>query len=256
MIEENYESRMKYEHVVRPLSLILLPRGISVKGKQNKIEKGANIIVANHPTDVADVAALVRLYRKQLYFIANSDHFYPSKLNWHIRKQIKRNYHILSPFLLPITSLVIYKSFLNSCSRYIKEIGSIPIDVHGNGIYNGDFVRISKQRLLDNLPLVFLQFNLRNALRNVPSEYDPTNKEIKPFLIGAPKLALKVFEEYNIDVPITPISIKGTSKFSVAPIKVNIGESIYPSAYVNKEKPAEFLRQDLEKKVVELYHKF
>jgi len=252
MTKENYESRMKYEHVIRPLSLILLPRGISVKGRQNKIEKGANIIVANHPTDVADVAALVRLYPKQLYFIANSDHFYPSKLNWHIRKQIKRNYSILSPFLLPITSSVIYKSFLNSFSRSIKEIGSIPIDVRGNSMGNGDFIRISKQYLLDNLPLVFLQFNLRNA----PSEYDPTNKEIKPFLMGAPKLALKVFEEYNMDIPITPISIKGTSKFSMAPIKMNIGAPIYPSAYINKEKPAEFLRQDLEKKVVELYHEF
>ncbi len=252
MSKENYESRLKYEHVIRPLSLILLPRGISVKGKQNKIEEGANIIVANHPTDVADVAALVRLYQKQLYFITNSDHFYPSKLNWHIRKQIKRNCSIFSPFLLPITSSVVYKSFLNFFSKSIKEIGSIPIDVRGNGIYNGDFIRISKQNLLDNLPLVFLQFNLKN----IYSEYDPTNKEIKPFLIGAPKLALKVFEEYNMNIPITPISIKGTSKFSVAPIKVNIGTSIYPSTYVNKEKPAEFLRQDLEKKVVELYHEF
>ncbi len=258
------KARKLYDKRARPLAgLTVVGNGLSWNGLKNKVEKGPNLIVANHPGIYKDIGLLIALYQRQLFFLANKEIFTKKDFD----KLIRNSVNMICKKNFPSFGLSIGNNFnffssalrlgiVKYVSSRIADVGSIPVSINGKNSNSG-YKQIVEKYLLNNLAVVVMQ---PNKDENV-SRYDKYNKEIKEFRYGASKIAYNMKTKYDLDIPVTPISIKGTSGFFFEPlgrIKVNIGEPIYISEkkYWEKANPVKNFKEGLEQIVVELYHDF
>ncbi|MBW2990483.1 hypothetical protein KY348_02130 [Candidatus Woesearchaeota archaeon] len=264
------KARKIYDKKARPVaSFAIVENRFSWKGAKNKVEEGLNIVVSNHPGAHKDIASLIALYLRQLSFLANQEIFTQSEFDKLIRNYVKEFCDdkfkkvllakvisdSLNLLLTPIRLLIV-----NYISPKMADSGTIPVSIRKkNG--NSDYKQIVESYLLNDLAVVFMQHNKNRK----PSSYDPRNHEIREFTYGAPKAAYDLLMNHDINVPVTPISIKGTSGFWFKPfgqIKVNIGEPMFIKDYLtgltssSERRTLYEFKNALEKRVVELYHQF
>jgi 1-acyl-sn-glycerol-3-phosphate acyltransferase len=251
-------SKRIYNRAARFLAgIFTLDNRFEFKGLENKF-KGRKIIVAPHLGKQKDIATTIITYHdEQLFYVANEKVFSEEGLDYLVNKNLRKWFGFLGPWKenLIIALTPVRYAFVKYISSRIKDVGMIPVNVEGKG--NGDYKKLAEQYLLEDRPLVFHQHNSKHT----PSKYHP---ELEGFKMGAPKLAYDMLVKYGLDVPLVPISIKGSKGLFVPfrKIKVNIGKPLYISHYASNpeytgsKNAVVAMKEDLEQTVARLYDEF
>jgi 1-acyl-sn-glycerol-3-phosphate acyltransferase len=242
-IEEELRKKMP---VIKGLSSIaLLGKRIVVKGQENFVKQGPNIIVGNHIGSYKDIATLFKVVPRQIFFTANESIFDKDKFNLLIRKHAQRHLKkfglFLDLFLTPLKSL-----FVNYISTNIGKVGAIPVDLYRK---KSLAMEQCQKYLKKGKAIITLQG------RGIIQKREP-NPYVSYFRKGASLLAYNLYKEERISVPVTPLAIFGTHFPFLIPakIKVNIGEAMHIKPYFTGEisVTVDRFRDALEKRVNDL----
>ncbi|MGD2294320.1 MAG: lysophospholipid acyltransferase family protein [Candidatus Aminicenantes bacterium] len=221
--EEEYHRL--FHIVARISSFALLGKKVIVKGKENFVKIGPNIIVGNHIGSFKDIAALVEIVPRPMFFIANQMIFNKKELNFLIRKHLKRN---LKDFGLAIDLILrpLKTLFVNFITENIPKVGTIPVD-----IYQGKKQAIKKcQEYLEKGRTIIALQGRGRIMKGDPHPY------VHEFRKGASIMSYNLYTEKSLSVPVTPLAFFGTHKSFVTPakVKVNVGEPMYIADYMEK----------------------
>ena len=212
----------RFEPVIKRLSnLALLGKKIVVKGRENFIKSGPNIIIGNHIGTFKDIALLFRIVPRPIFFTANKMIFEKDEFNYLIKKHLRRHLKMFSPaielFLNPIRSYLV-----NYISTNIGKIGTIPVDIYQKKRLA---LRVCQDYLRKGRAIIALQ----GRGRIIKSSVHPY---ISPFRRGVAVMAYNLLQE-GIKVPVTPVAMFGTHIPFLVPakIKINVGRAMYISDY-------------------------
>ncbi len=215
----------RFKPVIKVLTMVsLLGKKIAVKGKENLVKTGPNIIVANHIGSFKDVAVLFKIIPRPIFFSANKMLFTKEGLNFLIKKYTQINFGKLGAIFyaacFPSRELLV-KFVTNN----ISKTGTIPVDLYSSRTNRNKLLfKKWKEYLLNDKVVVVLQG------RGTPtSTIKRNNYYMYPFKKGFAVIA-SLLHEKETSVPITPIAITGAQKAWGIPgkIKVNIGRPVYP----------------------------
>jgi len=116
-------------NVRRLCNIALFGKKLVVKGKENFIKEGPNIIIGNHVGAFKDIAALLKVVPRPVFFTANKMIFNRDEFSWLIRKHLKRHLKKFGLFVdLAITP--IKTVLINFVSANITRVGTIPVDLY------------------------------------------------------------------------------------------------------------------------------
>ncbi|MEA2006272.1 MAG: lysophospholipid acyltransferase family protein [Acidobacteriota bacterium] len=217
------EELEKIEPVVRRLcNFALLGKKIEVQGQENFVEKGPNIIVGNHIGSYKDIAILLKIVPRPIFFIANRKVFNREDFNFLIRHHLKCHLKDFGLFLdlvlKPIKSL-----FVNFISSNIGKVGTIPVDLtSGKGIA----IEKCQENLKQGRAIIALQ-----GYGQIIESYK--NPFMSPFRKGASLISYNLYTQEDNLVPVTPVAVLGTQRPFLVPgrIIVKIGEPLYITDY-------------------------
>ncbi|MBN2458776.1 1-acyl-sn-glycerol-3-phosphate acyltransferase [Candidatus Woesearchaeota archaeon] len=281
--KETHEEREKriYDHEARFLAAQVIGKNrLTWSGLENKITEGPNIIVGNHPGYQEDISVIISLYpERMLRFTANKELFEKEEVNELIKRTVvssSRKYFrkMLGKRLYEAADVAgdVFAEFFNFISGPIRNpwakylssrinaVRAIPVNVLGTNSTNWKDVAASY--LQKGEAVVFLQYNKDKKdkdlkiRKHVRSKYLPEGETgVDEFKYGAFKLAQYMKEQYGMDVPVTPVSIKGTKFFSLPfkKIKVTFGEPLFIAPYMSEPDPKVALKEKAEKIVVGMY---
>jgi len=214
--EEEYRRIEKFVDFIT--KFFLLPKKIDVRGRENFVLEGPNIIVGNHIGSYQDVSVLVRIRPRLTYFTANKEIFTRHEasdlvlrhLHTHMGKFGGVVHFILNPF---------YSFMVSFVSGHIARIGSIPVDLRGSK-------KASILRCQDYLRKGRAIVALQGRGRIQPKDPNPY---VAGFRRGVSVMAYNLYKESGLSVPVTPLSIFGTHIMWGVPatIKVNVGQPLY-----------------------------
>jgi 1-acyl-sn-glycerol-3-phosphate acyltransferase len=220
--EEEYKKQLP---TIKRLSFIaLLGKRIIVKGEENFIKKGPNILVGNHIGSFKDIATLATIAPRPIFFTANKMIFTKDEFNFLIRKHAQRHLKefglFLDLILTPIKSI-----FVNYISTTIGKVGMIPVDMYGG---KSLAIEQCQDHLKEGKLIVTLQGRGRVEKKG-PNPY------LREFKRGASIICYNLYQE-GISVPVTPLAIFGTHFPFLIPtkVRVNVGEPIYIKDYLGK----------------------
>jgi len=224
----------------------LLGKKIEVKGKENFVKAGPNIIVGNHIGSFKDIAILFKIVPRPIFFIANKMIFSKEEFNFLIRKHLKRHLKEFG-FLLNLALNPLKSVLVNFISNNIAKAGTIPVD-----IYKGR--RVAREKFQDYLQngraIIALQGRGR-VMKKDPHPY------VSSFKRGYSIIAYNMYKNSGISVPVTPIAFFGTQiPFMIpAKIRVNVGPPMYIADYIDGgfKETIEKFRNALEEKVKSLF---
>lgn len=243
-----FEKELKrIDPAVRRLSFFaLLGKKIMVKGSENIIKSGPNIIIGNHIGTFKDIAALYKILHRPIFFMANKMIFNKDELNFLIKKHLYRHLKNLAPLLnsllKPLKSYII-----DYVSTNIGKVGTIPVDIYKRGRP----ATVTCQDYLKKGRVIIL---LQGRGRVMKKSYHPY---VSSFKKGASFIAYNMFKEEGIRVPVTPIAFFGTHVPLLIPakIKINVGEPMYINDYLASEfnESVNRFREALERRVKDLF---
>lgn len=220
--EELLRLRPKLEKII---SITLLGKKLVVKGKENIVRMGPNIIVGNHIGNIKDVATLLEIVPRPIFFVANQMLFDKKELNFLIRKHLKR---YLRDFGLAVDLLIkpVKTIFVNFVTENISKVGTIPVDLY----YGKKQAVIKCQQYLEKGRAVIALQGRGRIMKRDSHPYVPE------FRKGASIMSYNLYAEKGISVPVTPVAFYGTHKPFITPskVKVNIGEPMYIADYLEK----------------------
>jgi len=244
------EEFKRQEPVFRRLSnYALLGKKTVVKGEENFVEGGPNIIVGNHIGSFKDVATIYQIVPRPFFFTGNEMFFNKEEFSFLIRKHLRRNlknFGVSLDFILtPLKTL-----FINYASNVIEKIGTIPVD-----IYQKKTMAIKKcQDYLKNGRAIIALQGRGRIMKKDPHPYVP------PFRRGPSIISYNLYKKDGISVPVTPIAMFGTHVPFLIPakIKVNVGEPMYITDYLGDDftETVNRFREALEKRVRTLLAEF
>jgi len=244
------EEFKRQEPVFRRLSnYALLGKKTVVKGEENFVEGGPNIIVGNHIGSFKDVATIYQIVPRPFFFTGNEMFFNKEEFSFLIRKHLRRNlknFGVSLDFILtPLKTL-----FINYASNVIEKIGTIPVD-----IYQKKTMAIKKcQDYLKNGRAIIALQGRGRIMKKDPHPYVP------PFRRGPSIISYNLYKKDGISVPVTPIAMFGTHVPFLIPakIKVNVGEPMYITDYLGDDftETVNRFREALEKRVRALLAEF
>lgn len=222
----------------------LLFKEIDVRGSDNFILQGPNIIVGNHIGSYKDVGLLLRIVPRRIYFTANKSIFdrddFSALVLHHLRGALKDFGVFLHLILNPFYALVV-----NFISSHIARVGTIPVDIYGSK--RGAVIQCQEYLKLGRA-VITLQGHGRVEPR------DP-NPYVREFRRGVSIMAYNL-EKEGVSVPVTPVSIFGTHYPWAVParIRVNVGTPLYIRDFkkADEEDTIEAFRAALQKRVAEL----
>ncbi len=126
-----FEEELKnFDKVIQRLSnMALFPKKLVVKGMDNFVREGPNIIVGNHVGSYKDIAVLFKIIPRPIFFTANKMIFSKEEFSFLVRKHLYRSmknlgltiHFLLSPF---------FNLFIRYVSTNVAKIGTIPIDIY------------------------------------------------------------------------------------------------------------------------------
>jgi len=242
------EELKRFEKAIHRLSsLALFPKKLEVKGVENFVHQGPNIIVGNHVGSYKDVAVLFKTVPRPIFFTANKMIFSKEDFSFLVRKHLYRsmkNFGLVIHFLLsPFFSFVV-----RYISSNIAKVGYIPVDLYTG---RAEAVRKCQEYLKQGRAIIALQG------RGHFVDADP-NPYVSPFRHGAAVMAFNLYKEDKLDVPITPLAIFGTHiPFGVpATVQVNVGRPLFISQYWTESRSSQTIenfRRALEKTVNNLF---
>jgi 1-acyl-sn-glycerol-3-phosphate acyltransferase len=219
-----FEEEFRHIHglIDRATWLFLLPKKIDLRGGENFVPEGPNIIVGNHIGAYKDVSILLRRVPRMIFFTANKAIFNRQEASDLVERHLHRHmgkfggvvHFILGPF---------YAFMVDFVSRYIGRIGSIPVDLQGS---RRESILRCQEYLKKGRAVIALQGRGRVQPR------DP-NPYVAGFRRGVSIMAYNLFKESGLTVPVTPLSIFGTHIMWGVPatIKVNVGPPLFIRDY-------------------------
>lgn len=234
---------LRLEPVLKKIrAFALFGKRIIVEGKENFIKEGPSIIVGNHVGSYKDVAVLLEIVPRQVFFTANRMLFDKDDFNFLIKKHLRIHlkefglflYFILKPLKAP---------FVNFVSSNIANVGVIAVDLEGT---RRKAIQACEEYLRQRKAIVLLQGRGRIALSH-------SNPYVIPFRKGPAILSHILYEKEGMAVPVTPVAMFGTHKPWVVPgkIKVKVGSPMLITDYLENdfEKTVLRFRDALERRV-------
>lgn len=237
----------KIEPVVqRLIQGALLWKKIEIKGEENLVRHGPNIIVGNHIGSYKDVAILFKIVPRLIFFTANKEIFTKKEFSDLILKHLQRHLRKFGLFvnllLNPLKSL-----FVEYISSNIARIGTIPVDLY---LGRREALKKCEEYLREGRTIITLQGRGRVNPKG-PNPYVP------PFKKGSSIMVYNLHVEEGMNVPVTPLAIFGTQIPFLIPgkISVNVGKSMYITDYLADEanESIERFRDALETRVKGLF---
>lgn len=245
------EELKRIEPMVKRLTnFALLGKKMEVKGKENVVKTGPNIIIGNHIGTFKDIATLFKIVPRPIFFTANKMIFSRDEFNSLIRKHLKRHLKefglFLDLILNPLKSL-----FVQFISTNIAKVGTIPVDLYRRKRkVIEEYIEECQKYLKEGRAIIALQG--RGRVR----KKDP-NPYVKSFGKGFSLIAYELYKNYGIPVPVTPVAIFGTQRLFMIPgkIRVNVGPPMYIADYFvkNEKETIEEFKNALEVKVEALF---
>lgn len=246
MSSAEYELKKIWPVVNRLCNFFLFTKKIEVRGKKNFVEKGPNIIVGNHIGTFKDVATVLKIVPRPIFFTANKMIFNKDEFSLLIKKHLERHLNTFGYFLDLV--LAPFKTrFIQFISSNITKVGTIPVDLTGR-----KSLAIEKcQEYVKNGRAVIALQGKGRMNKNNPNPF------IGPFRRGPSVISYNLFTENDISVAVTPLAFFGTQYPAIVPgkIKVNIGEPLFISDYMTDGFAAtvERFRSAMERRVHELF---
>jgi len=124
------EELVVFNHIIQTLSsLALTPKKLIIKGAENFVLRGPNIIVSNHVGSYKDVAVLFKTVPRPIFFTANKMIFNREEFSFLVKKHLHRTmkdaglflHFLLAPFFSAVVRYI---------STNIAKIGTIPVDLY------------------------------------------------------------------------------------------------------------------------------
>ena len=218
--EEEYK---RIEKVVGFLARTLLfPKSIDVRGGENFIKEGPNIIVGNHIGSYKDIGVLIEVVPRMIFFTANKMIFNRREASDLVLRHLHRHMGRFGGFVHFLFN-PIYSFLVDYVSGHASRVGSIPVDIYGHK-------RLSIFKCQDYLRKGRAVIALQGRGRVDPADPNPY---VKKFRRGVPIMAYNLFREEGCSVPVTPLSIFGTHIAWGVParIKVNVGPPMFIRDY-------------------------
>jgi 1-acyl-sn-glycerol-3-phosphate acyltransferase len=241
--EEEFENFMPWIKFLTGIGLF--GKKILVKGHQNIIKEGGNIIVGNHIGAFKDVATILRTIPRPIFFTANYELFDKEELNILIKRHLKRHmknfgtaiYYLLNPIKVMLVNFVTHN---------IGKVGTIPVDLaHHKRLA----IQKCQEYVAKGRAIIALQGNGR-IMKNDPFPY------VHPFRRGASIISYNLFKKKGIQVPITPVAMYGTQRAMFLPGKIciDIGEPMFVTDYLekNEEKTFQKFTEAMEQRVIDM----
>lgn len=238
--EEEFEGIRKFLDLTT--RLFLFSKKVELRGGENFVREGPNVIIGNHCGSYQDVSILLRNVPRMIYFTANQMFFNRKDASELVLRHLHRHmgrfggfvHLILNPF---------YSYMVHFVAGHIARIGTIPVDIYGS---KRESIVKCQDYLRKGRAIIALQGRGRVQPR------DP-NPYVASFRRGVSIMAYNLYREAGISVPVTPISLFGTHiMWSVpATIKVNVGRPLLIKDYWTGEElsTVESFRAALERSV-------
>jgi len=214
--EQEYKKIEKF--VLRIARLLLLPKKIDLRGAGNFLHEGPSIITGNHIGSYKDVAVLLLVKPRMIYFMGNKMIFDRAEASELVLRHLHRHlgkfggfvHLLLNPF---------YSYMIQFVSGHVTKVGTIPVDMYGK---QGDPIVRCQDYLKKGRAIIALQGRGRVHPK------DP-NPYIKPFRRGVPVMAYNLYRHEKLSVPVTPFSLFGTHVLWGVPqrIRVNVGAPMF-----------------------------
>ena len=215
-----YEEEFKrLENTIhRLMKFALLGKSISLRGQNNFVKAGPNIIVGNHIGSFKDIAVLLSIVPRLIVFTANKQIFDKHEFNVLMRKHLKRHLKkiglfldlLIKPFMVPV---------INFITGNIAKIGTVPVELDTKK-------RMAIERCQDTVEQGRALILLQGRGRIVPEDKNPY---VHTFRKGVAIISYNLYKEKKISVPITPLAMFGTHWPFPVPkrIRVNVGEPMF-----------------------------
>ncbi|MDH4196110.1 MAG: 1-acyl-sn-glycerol-3-phosphate acyltransferase [Candidatus Aminicenantes bacterium] len=228
------EELERFRKPIRRLTnLALFPKKIVVRGEENWVRQGPNLIVGNHIGSYKDVGLLLRVVPRPIFFTANEDLFDYLTFSALVSRHLNRHLHNFGPFVhMLLKPFYIY--VVQYISSNIRRIGTIPVNLDGSRM---DAVRKCEALLRQDRAVIALQGHGRVKTR------DP-NPYVMAFRRGPAVMAHDLYTQEGISLAVTPLSFFGTHLLWGVParIRVNVGPPMYIKDHLSKD-----VRESIEK---------
>ena len=191
---------------------------------QNIIENGPNLIIANHP-GIREIGLLLKTYKRVLYFTLRKELKYFEELWGIVNSYLKKNFPLKSELTekekenISNTNYKVYnvilRKILNPLISYVvnylppklRETGMPAFDISTkNADKRRDFNNKALDYIVDlvanNNAVLMLQFNQKGKT----SKYHSYLNKFSP---SAGVVAVRLYKERGLDVPISLVVIKG-----------------------------------------------
>ncbi len=239
------ELRRIAKPIRRFTDIALFLKKLDVRGAENFVRTGPNIIVGNHIGSFKDVALLLQAVPRPIFFTANQLIFsrdeFAALVNKHLKIHLRRFAPIAHMMFGPF-----YLYAVQYISSHIAAVGAIPVNLEGR---RSDAIRKCEAYLRDGRAVIALQGHGRI------DDTDP-NPYVAPFRKGPAVMPYHLYEEDGISVPVTPLSIFGAHiMWGVpVPIRVNVGPPMFIKDFLAGDAAAtiEKFRAALERTVARL----
>jgi 1-acyl-sn-glycerol-3-phosphate acyltransferase len=224
----------------------LLPKKIDLRGAENFVREGPNVIIGNHIGAYKDIAILLRTVPRMIFFTGNKMFFNKQEASELVLRHLHRHmgkfggfvHLILNPF---------YSYMVDFVAGHIARIGTIPVDIYGS---KGSAILKCQDYLRKDRAIIALQGRGRVQPK------DP-NPYVAGFRRGVSIMAYNLRKKNGVDVPVTPMSIFGTHIMWGVPatIKINVGRPLWIRDHWTDEesKTIERFRAALERSVSGLF---
>jgi 1-acyl-sn-glycerol-3-phosphate acyltransferase len=230
----------------RWLSLLLLGKKLEVRGVQNFVKEGPNIIIGNHCGAFKDVAVLIRIRPRMVYFTANRLIFSREGLDFLIQRHFRRHLKDVGPLLNSLLGPPKAR-LIDFVSGSVAKVGTIPVALEYG---KREAMEFCEDYLRKGRAIIMLQGRGR-VHPDAPHPY------ISGFKRGAAILAYVLCKEHGTVVPVTPLAIFGTHKPWVTPgtIKVSVGAPLDILPYMSDDfdDSVDRFRRALEERVKALF---
>jgi 1-acyl-sn-glycerol-3-phosphate acyltransferase len=230
----------------RWVSFVLFGKKIELRGAENFIKEGPNILIGNHCGAFKDVAVLIRIRPRMIYFTANKKIFTREDFDGLVQKHLRRHLKELGPML---NSMVrpLKTRLIDFVSGNISRVGTIPVALDSS---KREAMNLCEDYLRKGRAIITLQGRGR-------VHPDASHPYVNVFKRGAAILAYVLYKEEGLVVPVTPLALFGTHKLWVTPgtIKVSVGApmNILPHMSDDFNESVEGFRQALEERVKALF---
>jgi len=241
------EELERFRRPIRRLTdIALFPKKVIVRGEENWVREGANVIVGNHIGSYKDVGLLFRVAPRPIFFTANEELFDYETFSALVSLHLNRHLHSLGPLVHALLK-PLYIYVVNYISSNIRRIGTIPVNLDGSRM---DAVRKCEALLRQGRAVIALQGVGRVQARE-PNPY------VRAFRRGPSVMAYELYTQDGISVAVTPLSFFGTHLLWGVParIRVNVGPPLYVKDYLRADaaETIENFRRALEGTVTRLF---